>query len=505
MKSHASSRAAIPALAEESVILLQFGPPIISGSRLAKCQVGVGHLKQHCISLIFHKNQLTLGNVCHVLYSLIFDHKCTVAFGYEKMKMENLATNSSNRSITHRMGHPTNYSKNDCRGEIRDLFKKLSAWREESQIQFSNIVNAHGNSIEQGINDLVKEICDLKAKFALITKERDYLLEKVNNSNHEARQQNCTSQIIIPFLRPELHCDQDTQEVVGTDCEIPHAEKQAISNENGDNEEHIKIEDTADQAFEEENNDPLNDSWDHVNDKALNEMTYVEMNDVEEGEVTENQVDKPNQEQKGIEGISEDNVTSEEHKYVDGPEGNKTVKKPFECGSCPYTTARLIHMNYHIDGVHKKIRNHTCQECEYSASRKSSLKNHVRRVHEKTRNHSCDMCGYAASEWGNMKKHIESVHKIRERKPLENLFRCEHCSYATAKTQRMKDHIDGVHKKIRNNVCEECGYAATRKTTLKRHMEAVHEKIRKYVCAECGYAFSENSNLQKHKKIKGHM
>ena len=75
-------------------------------------------------------------------FSLIFDPKCTVAFGYEKMKMENIDTNSCNRSITHRMGHPTNYSKNDCRGEIRELFKKLSAWREESQIQFSNIVHS---------------------------------------------------------------------------------------------------------------------------------------------------------------------------------------------------------------------------------------------------------------------------------------------------------------------------------------------------------------------------
>ena len=70
--------------------------------------------------------------------------------------------------------------------EIRDMFRQLSAWREESQSTFSTI----SNSIEKGISDLIDEVCDLKSKLSVTIDERNILLETVNNMNCNIRQAN---------------------------------------------------------------------------------------------------------------------------------------------------------------------------------------------------------------------------------------------------------------------------------------------------------------------------
>ena len=66
-------------------------------------------------------------------------------------------------------------SQKDCQGEVMDLFQKLASWKEESQRQFSNIMNFHSTSITNGISGLVGEFFDLKAQLSVTTKERDDL------------------------------------------------------------------------------------------------------------------------------------------------------------------------------------------------------------------------------------------------------------------------------------------------------------------------------------------
>ena len=64
-------------------------------------------------------------------------------------------------------------SEKDC--QVMDLFQKLASWKEESQRQFSNIINFHSTSITNGISGLVGEFFDLKAQLSVTTKERDDL------------------------------------------------------------------------------------------------------------------------------------------------------------------------------------------------------------------------------------------------------------------------------------------------------------------------------------------
>ena len=55
--------------------------------------------------------------------------------------------------------------------EVRNLLKKLSRWREESQREFSNIINSLSSTINEGFNDLTKEVGDIQEKLSASMKE----------------------------------------------------------------------------------------------------------------------------------------------------------------------------------------------------------------------------------------------------------------------------------------------------------------------------------------------
>ena len=78
----------------------------------------------------------------------------------------------------------------DAQREVGLFLEKLSAWRDESHKEFSNIINIHSSVINKGVNDLVEEVSDLKVKLSDVTKERDGLLETVHNLSNEIRQRN---------------------------------------------------------------------------------------------------------------------------------------------------------------------------------------------------------------------------------------------------------------------------------------------------------------------------
>ena len=85
----------------------------------------------------------------------------------------------------------------ECRSEVKYLLQKLTSWREESNRQFSNIIDSHTRSMSAhtrkinagtGIDNLAEEVCDLRIKFSIISKERNDLLEKVDMLSGENRQ-----------------------------------------------------------------------------------------------------------------------------------------------------------------------------------------------------------------------------------------------------------------------------------------------------------------------------
>ena len=99
-------------------------------------------------------------------------------------KMANNEDNSSGNSNRATL-LKTMYQKRDK--EVRDSFKELSLWQEESQRQFSNIMHFHSNCIAKTIVELVKEVCDLQGQLSVTTKERDDLIESVRNLSEEIK------------------------------------------------------------------------------------------------------------------------------------------------------------------------------------------------------------------------------------------------------------------------------------------------------------------------------
>ena len=61
----------------------------------------------------------------------------------------------------------------NCQGEVRHLFTKLHSWQEESQREFSNIINSQSTVIGEGIQNLVEEVNGLQAQLSIITQGRD--------------------------------------------------------------------------------------------------------------------------------------------------------------------------------------------------------------------------------------------------------------------------------------------------------------------------------------------
>ena len=75
-------------------------------------------------------------------------------------------------------------SKGYYPSEVKQLVGKLMSWREETNKEFSDIIDAHAkSSIKEGFNDLAKEVTDLRIKLSVITQERNDLLKNVNELN----------------------------------------------------------------------------------------------------------------------------------------------------------------------------------------------------------------------------------------------------------------------------------------------------------------------------------
>ena len=86
---------------------------------------------------------------------------------------------------------------NDCESEVRQVFEKLTSWREESQI-----IDSYSSSISKGVGDLVKEVFHVKKEQAAIKKERNVLLETVGNLNGEIKNPNAKLSISKPVPQP---------------------------------------------------------------------------------------------------------------------------------------------------------------------------------------------------------------------------------------------------------------------------------------------------------------
>ena len=55
----------------------------------------------------------------------------------------------------------------DVPNKVKKLFEQLHSWNEESQKQFSRVLESHSADIKQGVDDFVSEYNAMKVKLAV--------------------------------------------------------------------------------------------------------------------------------------------------------------------------------------------------------------------------------------------------------------------------------------------------------------------------------------------------
>lgn len=122
----------------------------------------------------------------------------------------------------------------DYQSEVGQFFEKLRIWREESQHEFSNIMQFHSSSINKGVNNMVVELSDLKTKLYVITQERNDLLQTVHNLSNDIRQRNAEFPNPQPLPEPEEIHTNDTEDLLRPRPDIDKNEGHIHSSETDD-------------------------------------------------------------------------------------------------------------------------------------------------------------------------------------------------------------------------------------------------------------------------------
>ena len=416
--------------------------------------------------------------------------------------------------------NPTQRGKKDCQSVAREMLEELRWWREQSQNlfsaiinahstqkQFSAIINAHSSSITRGINDLVEKVGELETELLVIRKERNGLLETVDDLNVKIRHLSEK----LPKLEPlAKYFDDDIKVLDNSEIEVPNTIEQEVDREIIKKELDYKDEcihngDISDQNVMELNTDSLND-WDDMDDAALdaafNASTYVHWNNVEHR-------------------LQDMKISPGQKSPEDS--NNEDRDDKLRCEQCPYCTSRIYMLKRHVKAVHDKIRDYVCEECDYAASQKSQIRRHMANIHKMGENFKCQQCPYTSAEQRKIRTHMANVHKMGEKLLCEKCdyatseksklrihmvnvhnigekkFKCEKCPYASAEKRKIRVHMVNVHKMgERKFKCQQCPYASARVEHLNEHIKAVHKKIKDHVCDVCGFASTKKNNLKVH-------
>ena len=122
------------------------------------------------------------------------------------MKIEFIDENTSlkDKNMTHKSKTRMSKWAEESSNEAMELLNKFTRWREDSQRHLVDIINSYNKSIDEGFNDLVKEVSDLHAKVSFIKNEVDDVPVEVDDfgdcsiiplkSNlikHEENRKNC--------------------------------------------------------------------------------------------------------------------------------------------------------------------------------------------------------------------------------------------------------------------------------------------------------------------------
>ena len=425
--------------------------------------------------------------------------------------------------------------QSNSQSQVNDLFEKLISWRDESHKEISYIINSYNSHVKMGINNLVNEVSDLQDELSVIRKERNVLLETVENLSGEIRHLSAKIPSKKPSRDKELDHMQDIKQEEFSNTDIPEdiytceavkrpeipseknelvecSDYEAISEQNA--EEPISKDDLSEDficsycnfAFSSNENLAIHEKNVHANPDLSEVSQEYDEESREPGDITNDEIVKSEHPEILHKSIENKNLHlhTREHTKVE-----LEKRKNHVCEKCDKAFRKKSNLNTHIKAVHHKIKDHMCTECGYATSEKGALRKHmivhdkIRKpkpnfikhiiaVHDKIRDHICEECGYTASRKFNLTSHIKAVHdKIRD-------HICDQCDFTASEKAGLTKHIKAVHDKIRDHICKECGYAASLKADLKNHMKAVHDKIRNHICKECSFSTSRKDSLTMH-------
>ena len=292
--------------------------------------------------------------------------------------------------------------------EALSLFEKQSSWREESNRQFSNILNSNSSIINKGINDLVRENSSLRAELSFVKNERSGLLKTVDNLNDEIRQ-------LRPKRKTLPEPEEDLQDIPEASNEIVEVKEQELrrnhvgikKNDHKMMEYHVEM---SDREIQEHNKRPQNEGdtmnviW-HDDDLENEDVHNIEddPDDPVDWETPKDESDRKEPER------DETRVAKDKKKKKEVP---LPLKKMYQCDVCNYTNSNKAHLNLHKRNVHR-VENKTfiCESCPDTFTTWGGLQCHINWKHKFDQKYECNLCPYKAVYRGHLQAHIKKLHK----------------------------------------------------------------------------------------------
>ena len=400
--------------------------------------------------------------------------------------------------------HLKSMGQKGCLIRARDLFLELGSWRDESQKQFSNIVNSHNTNIIKGINDLVAEIHGLQSHLSITTNEKNDLIETVKNLSDEIRLLKSELTISQSLPEPEVNHHQEEDAGYVGDSVAQDQDEEALAN--GNETEKRELLSNFDKHLEDSTPDELtDDSNDTVHDEAneedeINRAVEEQLESIrraKERVIVDSSPNKPLQHKSKTVNLSEP--------------ANRSVD--LTCSECNLVFSAKEKVMIHMKTVHSKLKLSKIGTVGNEGSKEDtdrSLKSQVyfsedlnssrgNELHQDSvnpdmgKNFKCELCSFITTTRRNLNAHINRVHNNCK------MFTCQQCPFKTGHRNSLKIHIEGRHKKVKRHVCGECKYAATQKINLIYHMESVHNKgDKKFKCDKCPYTSASKGSLKTH-------
>ena len=271
--------------------------------------------------------------------------------------------------------------------EVQDLFQNLSYWKKDLQIQFTNIISSYDKRIKKGIND---HVSGLKTQLSVTTKERNSLIETVNDLNEEIWQLKARLLIAHPLTEPKDN-DEDMQET------NPFIEE--ISNDTMVTPDVIWQQKQNHFKFKEE----INESGDEFTHEYVSNEDEEVNKDVDKQPRQHNTQTDDGSKRKGLQLKQKvHRIAFQKNRGYTKGNGDQ---KGLVCDECGFATLYKTALKRHKQAVHLRIANFQCTQCTFRSSYGTDLKRHIKGVHDRIKDYICEECGLAFSRKDNLNAH----------------------------------------------------------------------------------------------------